>query len=107
MSLYNAVALAERADVTHRQINHWTRKGYLIPVPITGDAADAIRLFREDDIIRARLLGLLLDESMASTLASELATNGTCRLREFTFALNDITTNGSLIVTTPTAEENQ
>lgn len=90
-SLYTSLALAEAAGVTYRQVNYWTRQGYLVPKRITGapepKGTGQRMIFGDEDILRAKLLGLLLDPDMAATLAVELANGNECNLRGFAFSL--------------------
>lgn len=49
--------MGELAGVTYRQVDHWTRQGYVTPSVNAAVGRGARRLFSADDVVRVAALG--------------------------------------------------
>jgi hypothetical protein len=59
MDLYSAQALADAAGATYRQIDYWTKQGYLRPLTIHGSKKQGTghqRVYGADEVTVARVL---------------------------------------------------
>lgn len=91
MTTINGHDLAQRAGVSYRRIDYWTRVGYLTPVFVE-PAFRGIghpRHFDEDQVPLAQLMGQLIDQvgltpKAAYTTALALIADGRAELGPFT-----------------------
>jgi hypothetical protein len=80
--------LAERAGVTYRQVDYWTRHGYLTPLPgHTGQGYP--RAYPVDQIVKARIMGSLAklfayNHDGAARIAEEIMTSGSAQVGGYT-----------------------
>lgn len=70
-----SVEIVTRAGITYRQLDHWTRLGYLTleePHPGSGNA----RTYPETEIHTARRIRVLLDSGLTLTAAVQAVRDG-------------------------------
>jgi DNA-binding transcriptional MerR regulator len=96
VSLYSATALAEASGCTLRQIEYWTNRGYLTPVPIKGTKSNGtgnLRVYSDQHVLKARLIRSLLDSETAARVATDLIENKRARVPGFTLTLDEWSTS--------------
>jgi DNA-binding transcriptional MerR regulator len=57
---YSSADVARIARVTYRQVDYWDRFGVLRPSVLPADGSGTRRRYSEDDLIRAKVISLLL-----------------------------------------------
>ena len=72
MDTLGSEQVAERAGVTVRQVDHWSRKGYLQPAPRPRETSGHPRRFDEQEARIARLMGRLTSAGLSPGAASRV-----------------------------------
>lgn len=75
MSLYTTNALCEAAQITYRQAQYWTEKGWLVPVTVEGvepGGSGNRRIYDDSQVIKARFMRAFSDPWMVSRLADAI-----------------------------------
>lgn len=77
--------VARQCGITYRQLDHWTRAGYLRPVPMGGAGrAEPVdeggsghwRDWPDEELHVARMMGLLTEAGVIPEVAHKVARNG-------------------------------
>lgn len=69
---YTSPELCQLAEITYRQLDYWTRHGYLNPSVQEADGPGSRRRYSAEDVARARILGRLSQLGIKPRLALEL-----------------------------------
>jgi hypothetical protein len=81
--------LAQRAGVTYRQVDYWTRLGLLTPEDRPAEGSGHVRTYGADQIVKARIMGALVKlfgmaPRAASEVAEEILAHGSAKVGGFT-----------------------
>lgn len=69
---YSGPELAEAVGITYRRIDYYTRVGLLQPTRVGGTGSGSRRIYDETDLVRARLVGALLDMGAEIAIAGKV-----------------------------------
>lgn len=86
--------LTIEADITYRQLDYWTRLGFLRPCTAPEPGSGYVRVYPRDQIPLAREMrrvlaaGITTPMSLVHHLATELLATGSAQLGEYTLTPN-------------------